>query len=336
MTKEDLLAAVGIIANPASGKDIRRLVAHGSVFDNQEKVRIVRRFLIGLQAAGVTQVFYMPDSYAIVERALRNCPVSLDMIPVPMRVRDSQDDSTEAARWMASHGVGCVIVLGGDGTCRAAVKGSRDIPMLAVSTGTNNVFPSLMEATVGGIAAGMIASGRVAAPRACTRVCCLEILRDDRVVDLALVDVAAVTGTFIGARAIWDVGQVREIFLSRCRPDAIGLSAVGGRLMTIAPEEPAGLHVILGPGGTVFTAPIAPGMVARVPVERWTVMEPDRPYPLSPGSRLLALDGEREVELKGSTEVAVRLKPHGPLVVSVPKVMEEARKSGLFLERSPQ
>ena len=29
---------VGIIANPASGKDIRRLVAHGSVFSNLEKV----------------------------------------------------------------------------------------------------------------------------------------------------------------------------------------------------------------------------------------------------------------------------------------------------------
>jgi hypothetical protein len=35
--------AVGIIANPASGRDIRRLVAHGSVFDNQEKIHIIRR-----------------------------------------------------------------------------------------------------------------------------------------------------------------------------------------------------------------------------------------------------------------------------------------------------
>ncbi|MEJ5365904.1 MAG: NAD(+)/NADH kinase [Desulfosoma sp.] len=327
------MAAAGIIANPASGKDIRRLVAHGSVFDNQEKVRIVRRFLIGLQAAGVSRVFYMPDSYAIVERALRGCPVSLDMVPVPMRVRDSQDDSTEAARWMASQGTGCLIVLGGDGTCRAAVKGSRDVPMLAVSTGTNNVFPSLMEATVGGIAAGFIASGRIAPQRACTRVCALEILREGHVVDLALVDAAAVKGPFIGARAIWDVTQVREIFLSRCRPDAIGLSAVGGRMMTIAPEEPIGLHVVLGPGGPAFTAPIAPGMVARVPVESFTVMEPHRPYPLRPGSGVLALDGEREVELKASSDVAVRLTPHGPLVVSVPRVMEAARESGLFVER---
>lgn len=31
------MATVGIISNPASGKDIRRLVAHGSVFDNNKK-----------------------------------------------------------------------------------------------------------------------------------------------------------------------------------------------------------------------------------------------------------------------------------------------------------
>ena len=41
------VSRVGIIANPASGKDIRRLVAHGSTFDNNEKTNIVRRVLLG-------------------------------------------------------------------------------------------------------------------------------------------------------------------------------------------------------------------------------------------------------------------------------------------------
>lgn len=45
---------VGIIANPASGRDIRRLVAHGTVIDNNEKTAIVRRILIGLEAVGIT------------------------------------------------------------------------------------------------------------------------------------------------------------------------------------------------------------------------------------------------------------------------------------------
>ncbi len=64
------MSKVGIIANPASGKDIRRLVAYGSVFDNQEKVNIVRRALMGLKAVGIEEVLCMPDYYNIVTRAL--------------------------------------------------------------------------------------------------------------------------------------------------------------------------------------------------------------------------------------------------------------------------
>ena len=46
-------ACVGCIANPMAGKDIRRLVAYSSRIDNQEKVNIVRRILLGLESAGV-------------------------------------------------------------------------------------------------------------------------------------------------------------------------------------------------------------------------------------------------------------------------------------------
>ena len=49
---------VGIIANPASGKDIRRLVAYGTVFDNQEKVNIVRRLILSLAAASIDRIVY--------------------------------------------------------------------------------------------------------------------------------------------------------------------------------------------------------------------------------------------------------------------------------------
>src|SRR5512146_2950227 len=63
------VSLVGIIANPSSGKDIRRLVAMGSVVDNNEKVNIVRRVLTGLRATGVEQVVHMPDHFGITTRA---------------------------------------------------------------------------------------------------------------------------------------------------------------------------------------------------------------------------------------------------------------------------
>src|SRR5215471_9095327 len=61
------VACVGIIANPSSGKDIRRLVAHGSVLNNNEKVNIVRRVFLGLDAAGVDTVLTMPDAFNICD-----------------------------------------------------------------------------------------------------------------------------------------------------------------------------------------------------------------------------------------------------------------------------
>src|SRR3954466_14981716 len=51
---------VGVIANPASGRDIRRLVAGASVFGNADKAGMVFRLLAGLGAAGVGRVLMMP------------------------------------------------------------------------------------------------------------------------------------------------------------------------------------------------------------------------------------------------------------------------------------
>ncbi|HVE11076.1 MAG TPA: ATP-NAD kinase, partial [Paraburkholderia sp.] len=39
---------VGVIANPASGRDIRRLTTHASVFPTAEKANMVVRLLAGL------------------------------------------------------------------------------------------------------------------------------------------------------------------------------------------------------------------------------------------------------------------------------------------------
>src|SRR5579875_195794 len=114
-------ALAGIIANPASGRDIRRLVAHGTVFDNNEKTAIVRRVLLGLAAIGIKQVAYMPEhDFGIVPRALdgwQGPPMNVE--PLAMPVLGTSADSTRAAQLLAELGAGCIITLGGDGTNRA-------------------------------------------------------------------------------------------------------------------------------------------------------------------------------------------------------------------------
>ena len=180
------MALVGIIANPASGKDIRRLVAHGSVFDNQEKVRIVRRILLGLSEMGVNRICYMPDYYGIVDRAYSELEIDADVFPVDFMATGEQEDSTEAARHMQEQGTACIIVLGGDGTNRAVAKGNGAIPILPVSTGTNNVFPFMVEGTIAGMAAGLVACERVPLEACTFRSTRIEVLVDGEERDLAL------------------------------------------------------------------------------------------------------------------------------------------------------
>jgi predicted polyphosphate/ATP-dependent NAD kinase len=195
------MTAVGIIANPASGKDIRRLVAHGSVFDNEEKANIVRRVLLGLDAMSIDQAWIMPDSFGIGARALdvlRLSNVRVSMLDMPATYTSA--DTVHAARLMASAGVGCLITLGGDGTNRLVARAGTDIPLMPISTGTNNVFPVMVEGTLGGLAAGLVARGL--ADTAVERVRCLHVHGPGTPDDIALVDVAVYDERFVAARAL--------------------------------------------------------------------------------------------------------------------------------------
>ena len=90
----------------------------------------------------------------------------------------NEGDTVRAAAAMAAEGVNCVITLGGDGTNRAVAKGSRDMAMVAISTGTNNVFPVMVEGTTAGMAAGLVASGTVPMEDATVRSKTLAVIVD--------------------------------------------------------------------------------------------------------------------------------------------------------------
>ena len=331
------MSLVGIIANPASGKDIRRLVAFGSVFGNQEKVRIVRRVLLGLAAVGVKHICYMPDYFGIVERALDHIKVPATIFPANFPLKGSQEDSVRAARIMREKGATCIVTIGGDGTNRAVVKGSGAAPILPISTGTNNVFPSMVEGTIAGLAAGLIAMKRVPLDESTFLSTKLEVLVNGEVVDLALVDVVVCDDLFVGSRAVWDMDKVRQIFLNRAEPDSIGLSSIGGLIHPIKAEEPLSLCLELGDGGRPVTAPVAPGMIKQVFIKGQKIMEMGDEVAVTVVPSILALDGEREVEIRPGQQAAIRLEKDGPVVVDVKQTMTAAMKSGMlgFIHQEP-
>jgi predicted polyphosphate/ATP-dependent NAD kinase len=330
---------VGIIANPASGKDIRRLIAHGSVFDNQEKVNIVRRVMLGLDAAGVEEVVFMPDYFGIGQRATDGVQFKLSTSILEMRIEASQDDSTLAARLMSEQGVGAIVTLGGDGTNRAVVKGIGEVPIMPISTGTNNVFPQMIEGTIAGLAAGIVAGGQIPREETTHRQLRLEIQRqgkgeqDAHMIDLALVDVVVYEENYVGSRAIWDMSKVREIVLTRASPSSIGLSSVGGGLFCARLDRQHGVYVQLGDGsGPVeLTAPIAPGMVEKVHVTKYRLLEVGDCIPITVKPSILALDGEREVLVAlGDEATSVVLSGKGPLLIDAHRTMDAAARRGIL------
>lgn len=316
---------VGIIANPSAGKDIRRLVAQGRVVSNQEKANVLRRVFAGLVSSGVERVIVMQDMSGLARPAIYDCRGQIEAEFLDLPPTGSQNDSTRAAAAMNEMGVSCVVTLGGDGTNRVVAKGLGDVPIVPISTGTNNVFPQMIEGTLAGLAAGAIATGAVSIEQACRRSKRLDVTVDGVVVDIALVDAAVSHQMFVGARAVWELQSLYSMFLTRAEPASIGLSSIGARLQQISIDEPRGLFIRFDgePNDTAtrVTAPVGPGLISSVDVMSWHVMEPgdSMPVGLYPGT--VALDGEREVELLPGGEVSVRLETHGPLVVDVEKTM---------------
>jgi ATP-NAD kinase N-terminal domain len=328
---------VGIIANPASGRDIRRLVAYGTVFDNNEKTAIVRRVLLGLEAVGITQVAYLPEhDFGIVPRALDGLSgrsqasrSSLQAFPLSIPVLSTSADSTRAAQKLASIGASCIITLGGDGTNRAVARGCGTVPLVPISTGTNNVFPTFLEGTIAGMAAGLVATGH-AGSNTVYRAPRLAVLINGEEKESALVDAVLSSVPFVGSRAIWDLSTVSEVVLSRVAPATIGLSALGGALLDSASKgvERPGMHILLGPGGPQVLVALAPGLIEWIAVAEYRRLALNDVVHFQPGAGTIALDGEREIELSPMSVVEVQLCADGPFVVDVPAALKGAALAG--------
>ena len=328
------MATVGIIANPAAGKDIRRLVAHGRFIPDHEKVNVLRRVLAGLEAAGVERVLMMPDAAMLGKGAADGLSSRLRIEHLDLIVFNEERDSTRAAELMAAMKVDCLVTLGGDGTNRAVAKGSGSVPLVPISTGTNNVFPTMVEGTVAGLAAGVVARGLVDLRTVTTVTNALEVRVDRTPRDVALVDVAVSKERSVGARAIWNMDTLHEVFLARTDPASIGLSALGARLRPTPPDDKAGLYIRIGAGGTSVVAPVAPGVVQAVPVQMWSSLAAGKPVEIDLRPCIIALDGERSISLSPGQSAQVVLSDKGPPVVSVEAALREASLAGVFTDGS--
>jgi predicted polyphosphate/ATP-dependent NAD kinase len=334
-------SAIGIIANPMSGRDIRRLVARASVFPNAEKTNMALRLISAAGALGVARVHMSTDAMGVAAGVLRASgkrrPRDGRWPELEFCELDETDgtaeDTRRLVRVMRARGVGVLVLLGGDGTVRAAAADCGDLPVLPLSTGTNNAFPEMWEATVAGAAAALLATGRVAREDVTYRAKALRVRRGE-VEEIALVDVCLCTVAHVGARALWEVDTLRELYCAFAEPHAIGLSSIAGLLAPVARHDPGGVLVRLaGDAGDAprrVLAPIAPGVLAPVGVREVAAMVADRPLTSAVTRGTVAVDGERELEFGPDTPVTVTLTSDGPTVLDVRAVLAAAAERGLM------
>jgi len=148
--------------------------------------------------------------------------------------------------------------------------------------------------------------------------------------DMALIDAVALEQSFVGARAVWQLSEVRQIICTRAEPDSIGLSAIGGSICPVAPSDDAGLYLELGEGKVKVRAPVLPGVVQEVGIREMRRLRLGEEVELSVKPCLLALDGERELIVDGSDNTTIRVERDGPRVVDINMVMREAVTQGFF------
>jgi predicted polyphosphate/ATP-dependent NAD kinase len=326
---------IGIIANPSSGKDIRRLVSHATTVDNNEKVNIVERIVLAAQAFGVTKVYIMADTYQIGYRVEDNLStlgeLTAEISILDMDINGTLSDTMNAAEKMEELEVDCIVVLGGDGTSRAVAKIIKDIPIIAVSTGTNNVYPDMIEGTVAGMAAGVIACKKLDINEVCFKDKRIEIYKNEKLIDIALIDVVISKNLYVGSKAIWNIEDILKIIVSRAHPASIGFSAIVGCKMIVSKNDDFGVSVDLKDNKQKIIAPIAAGIIRTIHMEDAQIINLDATYEfISKEGGTIALDGEREITFKAGERFVFKITRNGPLHVDIIKTLEMAQNKGFF------
>ena len=102
----------------------------------------------------------------------------------------------------------------------------------------------------------------------------------------------------------------------------------------VRPEDDYGLYLKLGDGNIRARATVLPGIIQEIGIQEYKLVKlgDEVDFILTPG--IIALDGERELQVGALDEVKVRLERDGPHVVDINKAIREAAEQGFFTSRN--
>ncbi len=321
---------LGIVVNPMSGRDVRRVAARASTHAHHDKKQQVTRLVLGALEQGVDEIFLGNEPFRINKGAVENLPERgrIKILDFPL-THTARDTVTLMTR-MWEHGCRHFIILGGDGTNRIAARHFPAAVILPLSTGTNNVFPWMLEASVAGAAAGLVASGRLDAERHCPRCKQLHVVVNETVRDSALIDAVLLRNDLPGSLLPYEPENLVSIFLTRAEPASIGVSPIGGYLMPCRAGDAFGMHIECGqPARARVRVPISAGLYGNVNIRRYERFSPGDACEIR-GPGILAFDGDRSMQLGASDKAIVTIERDGPRVMNASTVMAAASGAGLL------
>lgn len=340
---------LALCVNPMSGRDVRRLAARASNMTHEAKRDMVARVAAGAEAVGVTDLYISREPFRIASLALQHMGLDLRVHVVDTEISNDARDTERALHAFIEAGCTTVVTLGGDGTNRALVRAHSDLQLVPLSTGTNNVFPTLIEPTIAGMVAGMAAAGRLSEGEFAARCKVLRVklsnsatasvpheardtgeeeVQREVVEDVGLIDAVQLRDDHIGNLLPFDAQRIERILLTRAEPDAIGMSPIGGFVDVVDAADDCGLLVEMGPGQK-FRAPLSPGLFREVSVREVTRIPFGVPVTFS-GPGVLALDGDRDYKLGATRSATITIARDGPQVFDVAAAMRHAVRHGMI------
>ena len=329
-------AIVGILANPMSGRDVRRLAARASTTTPEIKRDQVARVAIGAIAGGATHLLVVKEPFRISTSAVENLELDarIEVLDIGAELRAA--DSERAVAAMRDRACDVLVVLGGDGTQRVVAKSDPGVPLVPLSTGTNNVFPVSVEATAAGIAAGLVASGRIQTDDVIRASKCIHVEIDGEPADLALIDAVLLVDDAVGNYMPFEPGRLRRLVLARAEPTAVGMSPIGGLLTPCHASDDFGVEVACsapGNGTRRLLAPISPGLFRTVHIESARRIELGEQVVVE-GPGVLAFDGDRERSLAEGQKARLTVSRDGPRVIDVGAALAAAARAGVFVDHA--
>ncbi|MDC6450299.1 NAD(+)/NADH kinase [Pseudomonadales bacterium] len=324
---------LGIIVNPMSGRDVRRVAARASISAHHDKQQQVTRLVLGALQSGAQEVYLAREPFRISERAVENIAEKTRIKMLEFKLKHNAHDTVTAAERMWAAGCRTFIVLGGDGTNRIVARTCPDAVLLPLSTGTNNVFPQMVEASVAGAAAGLICSGQVPIEENCYRCKQVHVECDDGTTDLALVDAILLKNDQLGSLLPFSASNISQIFLARSEAASVGISPIGGFILPCGTEDKFGVKLQCKEDADLqIEVPISPGLYNTIGIESCNrVSLGERTKVMGPG--ILAFDGDREIQLGEKQSVTVSIRADGPWIIEPKRVMKAAVSLKVFQRR---